>query len=69
MEIDFEAEIGENYQSSDKQIQLIVHNVNWTPKMVKLNGKKIVVKKEANTLIIPVQWNTNKEVKIKISLK
>tara|TARA_R110002072_G_scaffold95197_15_gene209840 strand:+ start:1221 stop:3617 length:2397 start_codon:yes stop_codon:yes gene_type:complete len=69
LEIDFEAEIGENYQSSDKQIQLIVHNVNWTPKMVKLNGKKIVVKKEANTLIIPVQWNTNKEVKIKISLK
>jgi alpha-glucosidase (family GH31 glycosyl hydrolase) len=69
LEIDFEAEIGENYQSSDKQIQLIVHNVNWTPKMVKLNGKKTVIKKEANTLIIPVKWNTKKEVKIKISLK
>ena len=69
LEIDFEAEIGTNYQSSEKQIKLVVHNINWTPEMVKLNGKKTIIKKEANTLIIPVKWNTKKEAKIKISLK
>ena len=67
--LEFKAEIGTNYQSSEKQIKLVVHNINWIPETVKLNGKKTIIKKEANTLIIPVKWNTKKEAKIKISLK
>ena len=69
LEIDFEAETGKNYETSEKSIELNVHNIDWSPKTVKVNGKKVRIDKEGNTLVIPVVWNTDKEAKIKISLK
>mgnify|MGYP003668858780 CR=1 FL=1 len=69
LEIEFEAEIGEDYQKSEKTIELIVHNIDWTPKIIKVNGGKVAIQKEKNILIIPVKWNTNQKGKIKISLK
>lgn len=68
LEIDFEAEIGNNYQTSEKSIELNIHNIDWSPKTVKVNGKKVIINMEANTLIVPVVWHTRKELKIKISL-
>ena len=29
LEIDFEAEFGTNWKSSEKEISLIIHNLNW----------------------------------------
>lgn len=69
LEIDFESEIGKNYQTSEKTIELVIHNIDWTPKYVRVNGKRAGINKEGNTLVIPVNWDTRKEAKIKISLK
>ena len=69
LEIDLEAKLGENYKTSKKMIKLVIHNVNWTPRIIRVNGKKVGLNKTGNTLTIPVNWDTQKETKIKISLK
>lgn len=69
LEIDFEATTGTQYKTSKKVINLVIHNINWTPKYVRMNGRKADLNKVGNTLTIPVNWNTKKEAKIKISLK
>lgn len=69
LEIDFEADLGENFESSKKEIELVIHNINWNPRRIKVNGKSVKVKPKNNTLSIPITWNTEKEAKIKISLK
>lgn len=69
IEIDFEAENGSNYQPSQKTVKLVVHNIDWQPRIVRINGKKAGLNKIGNTLVIPVNWNTAKEAKIKISLE
>jgi alpha-glucosidase (family GH31 glycosyl hydrolase) len=69
LEIDFETKTGKNYQTSEKTIELVIHNIDWTPKFIRVNGRKVGINKEANTLVIPVNWDTRKEAKIKISLK
>ena len=69
LEIDFESEFGENWNPSEKEIKLIIHNVNWNPKKIRVNGKKIRVLSKENKLEIPLKWNPKKELKIKISTK
>ena len=69
LEIDFEAELGKNWNSSEKEITLIIHNINWNPKKIKVNGKRKRILSEENTLTIPVKWNPKKELKIKITLQ
>jgi alpha-glucosidase (family GH31 glycosyl hydrolase) len=69
LEIDFEAEFGVNWNASEKEITLIIHNSNWKPKKVKVNGKRVRISSENNTLTIPVKWNSKKELKVKIRLK
>ena len=70
-EVEFEAEIGKNYQSEEKQINLILHNIERTPKHVKLERKKLEYNYDSqnNTLSIPVVWNTSEEIVLKITLK
>jgi hypothetical protein len=69
LEIDFEAELGKNWKSSEKEITLIIHNINWNPKKIKVNGKRKRILSIENTLTIPVKWNPKKELKIKINLQ
>ncbi len=66
LEIDFEAENGENYDYNTKQILLKVHNYKWTPKKIKVNGKKVEINYKDNTLSIPVVWDTSEELKVRI---
>jgi alpha-glucosidase (family GH31 glycosyl hydrolase) len=66
LEIDFEAEFAEDYTSSDKQIELIIHNFKRTPKKIKVNGKKVDINYTNNNISIPLLWNTSKELKVKI---
>ncbi len=68
LEIDFEAELGSNWNSSEKEIKLVIHNINWSPKKIKVDGKRKQFTTVNNTLIIPVKWNPKKEMKIKITL-
>ncbi|MCI2228218.1 DUF5110 domain-containing protein [Polaribacter sp. MSW13] len=69
LEIDFKAEFGENWKSSEKEVSLIIHNLTLNPKKIKVAGKRKQISTEKNTLTIPVKWNPKKELKIKITLK
>lgn len=69
LEIDFDAVLGKHWNSSEKEITLIIHNINWNPKKIKVGRKRVRIATENNTLRIPIKWNTKKEVKIKISTK
>ena len=70
-EIEFKAEIGENYQPTTKQIKLIIHNVDQEPKWVKHGRKKVDFSYRGldKTLMIPVSWNTATEKELVIALK
>ncbi|WP_341220781.1 TIM-barrel domain-containing protein [Polaribacter atrinae] len=69
LEIDLEAEFGDAWNSSAKEIKLIIHNINWNPKKIKVDGKRKRISSEKNMLTIPLKWSPNKELKVKISLK
>jgi oligosaccharide 4-alpha-D-glucosyltransferase len=75
LKFDFEfgtsIEYGEVLKSSDKFIELLVHNIQKEPKYVKVDGKKIDVKynSETNVLTVPVNWKAHTEKQIKIKLK
>lgn len=69
LEIDFESKNGRNWNFNTKHIELVVHNVSWDIQWIKVNGKKVPLNKQNNTLSIPVEWFTKKEAKIKIKRK
>ena len=69
LEIEFDAVLGENWNPKKKEIQLIIHNINFNPKKIKVNGKRKRVSVDSNTLSIPLTWSTDKELEIEISLK
>ncbi len=66
----FDAEIGKKYVSENKTIDLVIHNIQKQPKRVKINRKKISVlwNSQNKTLSIPVNWDTDKTIKINIEL-
>lgn len=70
LELEFEAETGKNYASSNKEIDLIIHNIQKEPKRLKVEGKKrdISWNVETKTLKLPIIWSTNKKKEIKIIL-
>jgi oligosaccharide 4-alpha-D-glucosyltransferase len=69
LEIGFEAEFGDDWNPSEKEIILIIHNINWNPKEIKVNGKRKQISSENKKLTIPFKWDIHKELKIKITLK
>ncbi|PWG04970.1 TIM-barrel domain-containing protein [Polaribacter aquimarinus] len=69
LEIDFEAAFGSNWNPQEKEVELIVHNINWNPKKIKVNRKRKRISVKENQIKIPVKWNPRKELKIQISLK
>ena len=71
LEIEFEAEIGKNYSSKNKTIDLVIHNIQKQPKRIKVDGKKISIvwNLQSKMLSIYVNWNTNAALEIKIKLK
>jgi alpha-glucosidase (family GH31 glycosyl hydrolase) len=60
------SEIGKNFQSIDKNVALIVHNIK--AKSVIVNGKTIAFKTVKNNIEIPVSWKKGTGVEIKIQL-
>jgi len=66
LEIDFEAEVAENYTSQPKRVELIIHNLEANPRKIKVNGKKVSIPFKDGTLNIPLTWDTLKELKVKI---
>jgi oligosaccharide 4-alpha-D-glucosyltransferase len=66
--IKLNSEIGKSYQYKDRNISLIIHNINVKVKKVTLDGKTISVKKIKNTLSIPVFWEKSQTKQIIIKL-
>ena len=58
--------IGKNFQSSDKNVALIVHTI--AAKTVTVNGKAVTFKTVKNNIEIPVSWKKGTAVEIKIQL-
>ncbi len=69
LEIDFEAKFGKKWTPSEKVVTLIIHNINWKPRKIRVGKKRVRISPENNVLKIPVKWNPKKELKIKISTK
>lgn len=68
LEIDFEAKFGSDWKSSEKEISLIIHNLNVIPKKIKIDGKRKSVSSKNNSIEIPLKWNPKKELNVKITL-
>lgn len=64
--IKLNSEIGTNFQSSDKNVALIVHNI--IAKSITVNGKAIDYKTNKTSIEIPVIWKKATEVEIKIQI-
>lgn len=60
------SEVGKNYQSTDRNIALVIHNINSRPKKITTDGKTIAYKTTENTLEIPVFWKKGIKKEIKI---
>ena len=69
LEIDIDKEFGDNWIPSEKEITLVIHNIKWNPKKIKVNGKRKRISLEKNKLTIPVKWNPKKQLKVKITLE
>lgn len=71
LNIKFEAEKGEHYQSDSKHVQFIIHNIKSKPKRLKIDGSNVNFRwnLESNSLHIPLIWNTLKTKKIRIKFK
>jgi len=70
LEIEFESIIGSEYTSNDKQINLIIHNINKSPKRIKVDNKKADFNwnESSKTLIIPIDWKVQTDIEIDIKL-
>ena len=69
LEIDFKSKFGKNWNPKEKEIVLVVHNISWNPKKIRIDGKRIKTSVKGNQLRIPLKWNTKEKIKIKIALK
>lgn len=70
LEIELEAETGENYATNTKNIEVVVHNIHKKPRKVKFRGKRVNFKwnKTYNTIKFKITWHTKKEREITIKL-
>lgn len=70
----FEAETGKNYKAKTKNIELIIHNVTFQPKKIKLNCKTLKEDSEVqyqykasdNNVKLNLNWDTSKPLNIKL---
>ena len=67
LEIDFEAKFGENWNPKNKDIQLVIHNVDWIPKKIKVGRKRVRVSPKQKILRIPLTWKVARKLKVKIT--
>jgi len=69
LHIRLQAEMGKNYSTSEKSIELVIHNVKDRFRQVRVNEDIISANwnKIHNRLHIPVEWDTKENVSIRIS--
>ena len=64
LKINFTAEIGKNFASKEKLVNLILHTIQ--PKKVFLNGKESAFKATTNQTEISISWEKGTKLEIKI---
>jgi alpha-glucosidase (family GH31 glycosyl hydrolase) len=71
LEIEFEAELGSNYDFQNKEMTLVIHNIEKMPKRIKDNTDKVngTYNEKNKTLTLSINWNTKEEKEIRIKLK
>jgi alpha-glucosidase (family GH31 glycosyl hydrolase) len=71
LEIEFESKTGSNFNTSTKEIKLIIHNISKRPKQIKVNNEKININwnSDGNIVTIPISWNTSKKLDLNLKLK
>lgn len=71
LEIEFEADNGENFDPGKKTIQLVIHNLAKEPSQIKLDKEKIQGKynEKYKTLSLTIDWNTSQEMELRIKRK
>lgn len=67
LEIQFEATFGAQWNPKQKEVLLILHNIDWQPKKIKVGRKRVRIAQKENILRIPLQWNVNRTLKIKLT--
>jgi alpha-glucosidase (family GH31 glycosyl hydrolase) len=70
LKIELEAETGNNFTSSSKNITVVIHNVPTKPKKIKFRGKRVKFdwNTEKKAVTFDIEWNTKKERNITIKL-
>ena len=68
LKIRFDAEIGSNYTSQTKNIELVIHNIQKQPKRIKVSNEKVdgVWDSKTKTLRVSLKWNISTKTEIKI---
>ncbi|MDJ0646404.1 MAG: glycoside hydrolase family 31 protein [Flavobacteriaceae bacterium] len=71
LEMNLAAKMGENCTFKEKEINLIIHNVDQKPTWVKRGKRKTksVYTAKEKTLSVPIKWKSPKEIELKIKLK
>lgn len=64
--IKLNTETGKDFQSTDKNMDLIVHNINKTPKKITVNNSDTIFKTTGNNITIPLVWKKGTANEIKI---
>jgi alpha-glucosidase (family GH31 glycosyl hydrolase) len=68
LEIDLKSQLGKKWNPLEKEIVLVLHNITWKPKKIKVGKKTKRFTTKNNQLRIPFTWNPLKEIKVKITL-
>ncbi len=70
IKLELTADIGNNYNSSSKQLKIVVHNIITQPKTVSVHGKKVKSNWDSSSkrLTVAVDWDTNETLEINIKL-
>lgn len=66
LEITLKNEMGSAWKASEKQMEIVLHNPPKNIRWVKVGRKKVDFIKNNKTLNIPVTWNSNRTINLKI---
>lgn len=65
-QFEFNKEVGSNYKTIDRNVELIIHNFGIEPEIVYVNNEQVPFNWDSNTqlLKIPFEWNDNELIRV-----
>lgn len=70
LKFSFRSIVGENYSGKNRQINLVIRNVDEQPQQIRVDGKRVNYKfdKDSRELTVPVAWKKEKALELTIKL-